>query len=475
MTIVSSARPCCVEVVEDLPDELVVVAHHVVVLRLPPAGLAAAAVLDVGAEVHVRRVEPHEERGVAVLGGAHEAQRLGEDLLVDGLHPLAGERAGVLDALRSVTVGPRVDHAAGSEALAEVRELRVARVVVLLGFLLGVEVVEVAEELVEAMHRREELVLVAEMVLAELAGGVPLRLEGGGDRRVRGPQADVGARESDLGEAGPVRVLAGDERRPAGRAALLAVVVGEAHAFGGDAVDVGSAVPHQTVAVAAEVGDPDVVSPDDQDVGLAIGHDDLLDSQSVGTKSSRRTPRGDQSWACCTSTGQTAWRTTWSDVEPITARRRPLRPWVPSTTTLAGSAAATSQITCPASPYSHHRLDVGESEFGHGLVERLLRCFTLGLDQVVLLVERHDPAGEPGPVTSVGSTGGATVNSTVRPGVASNARPCRIAVSARSEPSVHSRTVDGSCGWSRWTHGLDSRTMLGCRHADQRRSARVGP
>ena len=35
-----------------------------------------------------------------------------------------------------------------------------------------VEVVEVAEELVEAVHGRQELVAVAQVVLAELAGGV---------------------------------------------------------------------------------------------------------------------------------------------------------------------------------------------------------------------------------------------------------------------------------------------------------------
>ena len=38
-----------------------------------------------------------------------------------------------------------------------------------LRLLLGVQVIEVAEELVEAMIGRQELVLVAEVVLAELA------------------------------------------------------------------------------------------------------------------------------------------------------------------------------------------------------------------------------------------------------------------------------------------------------------------
>ena len=45
----------------------------------------------------------------------------------------------------------------------------------------GVEMVEIAEELVEAVHRRQVLVQVAQMVLAELAGLVALRLEHGGE------------------------------------------------------------------------------------------------------------------------------------------------------------------------------------------------------------------------------------------------------------------------------------------------------
>ena len=35
-----------------------------------------------------------------------------------------------------------------------------------------VEMIEVTEELIEAVHRRKEFVLVAKVVLAELAGGV---------------------------------------------------------------------------------------------------------------------------------------------------------------------------------------------------------------------------------------------------------------------------------------------------------------
>ena len=114
----------------------------------------------------------------------------GEELLVHRFHALARERAGVLDGLladaaearilgRIVAVGRlALQHAARAELGAE---LGVLRVVGVLRLLLGIEVVEVAEELVEAVHRRQELVAVAEMVLAELAGGVALRLQQLGD------------------------------------------------------------------------------------------------------------------------------------------------------------------------------------------------------------------------------------------------------------------------------------------------------
>ena len=57
-----------------------------------------------------------------------------------------------------------------------------------------------------------------------------------------------------------------DERPAVQR--LLAVVVGEGHAFDGDAVDVGRLVAHQPMGIGADVRLADVVAPDDQDVGL---------------------------------------------------------------------------------------------------------------------------------------------------------------------------------------------------------------
>src|ERR1700754_46476 len=104
------------------------------------------------------------------------------------------------------------------------------------------------------------------MVFAELPGGVPLVLEDArdGDEFVR--HTDRRTRETDFRQAGAVGALSRDERRPPRRARLLAVGIGEHHAFLGDPVDVRRLGSHQAMAVAAQVGDADVVTPDDQDV-----------------------------------------------------------------------------------------------------------------------------------------------------------------------------------------------------------------
>ena len=57
-------------------------------------------------------------------------------------------------------------------------------IVGMLGLVLGVQVIKVAEELVEAVHGRQELVAVPEMVLAELRRGITLWFEQLGNGRV---------------------------------------------------------------------------------------------------------------------------------------------------------------------------------------------------------------------------------------------------------------------------------------------------
>ena len=80
-------------------------------------------------------------------------------------------------------------------------ELGILRIVGILRLLFGIEVVEVAEELVEAMHRRQKLIAIAEMVLAELTSRVTLRLEQLGQRGIFFRQTFLRAGQTHLQQA----------------------------------------------------------------------------------------------------------------------------------------------------------------------------------------------------------------------------------------------------------------------------------
>ena len=141
----------------------------------------------------------------------------------------------------------------------------------MLGFLLGIEVVQVAEEFVEAVVGRQHVVAVTEMVLAELSGHVALRFEQCGNGRIFFLHAFGCTRQADLGQAGPDGGLSGDEGGAARGAGLLAVPVGEKRALFGDAVDVGCLVTHHSHVVRADVELPDIVTPDDKDIRFLGG------------------------------------------------------------------------------------------------------------------------------------------------------------------------------------------------------------
>ena len=156
---------------------------------------------EVRDDVHARRVEPDEERLVVRLGLVHELEREIENFVVHRLHPLRIERAGVLDLLladlaparhhgRVIRVGrPAVNHVARADFVQQL--LRVGGV---RGVFHRVEVIEVAEELVEAVDGGQELIEIAEVVLAELARGITHVLERGGNRASLGGQPDFGDR-----------------------------------------------------------------------------------------------------------------------------------------------------------------------------------------------------------------------------------------------------------------------------------------
>ena len=183
-------------------------------------------------DVHAAGVEPDEERLAVAIGAIDEIRRRVEELAVHRLHALLGQRPGVLALLLAPRAEPRIlargvrgrgdafQDAARSEGGLEGRILGIVDV---LRLLLGIEVIEVAEELVEAVHGRQEVVAVAEMVLAELAGGVAQRLDQVGDGRILCRQALRRAGQADLEEPGADWRLAGNEGGAAGGAGLLAM------------------------------------------------------------------------------------------------------------------------------------------------------------------------------------------------------------------------------------------------------------
>ena len=82
--------------------------------------------------------------------------------------------------------------------------------------------VQIAEELIEAVRAGKIIVEVAEMVLAELAGGVAHRLQRRGNGRRLRRKANIGPGLTDRGHSGANRKFAGNESGAPRRALALA-------------------------------------------------------------------------------------------------------------------------------------------------------------------------------------------------------------------------------------------------------------
>src|SRR5262245_53069173 len=139
-----------------------------------------------------------------VLGGRDE-------LVVAGFHPFASERTGVFDLLLPDTSPSRLfgvvflvrrvaaQHTAWTKAFLELRILRVIRI---LGIFFGIEVIQIAEKFVEAMNGRQEPVHVSEMILSELTGGIAEWLEEFRNRRILRLQSNRRGRHTNLRQPG---------------------------------------------------------------------------------------------------------------------------------------------------------------------------------------------------------------------------------------------------------------------------------
>src|SRR6516164_382231 len=119
------------------------------------------------------------KNGAVLLCLVEELERVRQYLVVDGLHALRAQFTRILYFLLSYfaparlhgrivyVCRPCVEHIARSN-----RGFERWWIVAMTGVLHCIEVIEIPVELIEAVQRRQELIEVAQMVLAELAGGV---------------------------------------------------------------------------------------------------------------------------------------------------------------------------------------------------------------------------------------------------------------------------------------------------------------
>ena len=135
----------------------------------------------------------------------------------------------------------------------------------------GVEVIEVAPEFMKAVRGRQRIGVVAEVVLAELAGVVTEVAQEPCERRGAGLQVSRAARELRRDHAGAQRMHAGKEGISPGGAALLGIVVGEHRTLIADAVDVGRLANCKATMIDARLHNADVITHDEKDVGFLCG------------------------------------------------------------------------------------------------------------------------------------------------------------------------------------------------------------
>src|SRR5262249_46056961 len=121
------------------------------------------------------------------------------------------------------------------------------------------------------MHGRQVFVEIAEVIFAELAGGITLGFERGREGTSLRRDADLGAGLADGREAGAQRNFTGDEGRPAGGATCFSVVIGKDHSFRGELVEIGRLPRHHSAVVGANVEPTNIVSHDADDIWLLSG------------------------------------------------------------------------------------------------------------------------------------------------------------------------------------------------------------
>ena len=212
--------------------------------------------------MHTRKVHPAKEWRPSLGLFRDEVRARLSRLVVDSLHPLNVQWASVLD----LAIRKRVEDAARVVTFKEIGI--VTKPIGTFGLLFGVEVVQVAEELIEAVFGRQKFVTVAEVILAKLSRSVAKRLQCLRNRDVPCLQTLRRARDSYLGQPCAPGGLPRNKRRASRSAAILRIVIGEQHPFLRNAIDVRRVKTHHPQAVSADVRLTNIITEDDKDVRL---------------------------------------------------------------------------------------------------------------------------------------------------------------------------------------------------------------
>src|SRR5262249_1453324 len=143
----------------------------------------------------------------------HELQSAIEELFIHSFHSLGVQRSSVLDllladlakhAINRRVIGsrrPTVKDAARAELLFEFRILGIVRI---LRLLFRVKVIEIAEELVEAVSSRQEFVAIAQVIFTKLTANVAHRFEQFRDGWILRLESKPPPRKADFVHATPV-------------------------------------------------------------------------------------------------------------------------------------------------------------------------------------------------------------------------------------------------------------------------------
>src|SRR5262249_60774487 len=178
-------KPVVSQVLHDRADDIVGLCHSCFLDAPAVLWRAHALVLlrKVRDDMHPGWIEPKEERFTVLPCLVEEHERVGQYLIVDGLHALRAQFTRILYFLLSYfaparlygrivyVCRPCVEHIARSDTGFERWWIGA-----MTGVLHCIEVIEIRVEFIEAVDCRQELIYVAQMVLAELARGATHRL-----------------------------------------------------------------------------------------------------------------------------------------------------------------------------------------------------------------------------------------------------------------------------------------------------------